>query len=469
MAASMGSFVLGSRLRAVLGWATLLITIFFSMLAVEHATVLFSDRLEIESHLHAWLTSEAYIFGDGSIRYAYDNYHAGPVKMALHMALGGSALILGVSQFIPRLRRRYPKLHRGAGLFVWIATLLSMTGAMIHLTVTPMETVASGPAFWLALWLLALLTVFVLVQAIAAVRAKDFRSHMIWMAMVFACLGTAPGLRVDWVLFYWLLPYSHEWINLGTTGFVLLQTVFVMTVWLHWVGDADLPLKRGAGTSTSPLSALGEKVVLGLSGAAALIALHEGILVGMGMDLFQMWRTPIDVLPWTAAIYAVLLLVAMAQMPSMWRAAMQGAQPTWKTGGLVSLVAVASIVTGLMADRSTLATFSVAMVWMGYGVYVLCNLGMAVLSGAHRTGRNGWWTTSLALLWAPAFWPFLLLPGIGLGASFAEANYATLLAVPAVLAMAGISVGFGARLYWFALRDRRVGQATSPTTATVNG
>ncbi|MEL6345254.1 MAG: DUF2306 domain-containing protein [Myxococcota bacterium] len=436
----------GGGLRRLLGWATLIVTVLFAMLAMEHAAVLFTDRLELESHLHAWLTSSEYIFGEGSIRYAYASYHAGPVKMALHMALGGSAMLLGVTQFVPRLRRRYPKLHRGVGVFVWVATLLSMIGAMIHLTVTPMADVASGPAFWLALWLLAALTLFVLGQAIASVRARDFRSHMIWMAMVFACLGTAPGLRIDWVVFYWLLPHNHEWINLGTTGFVLLQTIFVMTVWLHWTGDADLPVKRrimGAPELTTPLA---ERVVVGLSAMTAVVAVHEGVLVGMGLDLLQAWRAPIDVLPMIAAGYALAVAATMTRMPAMWRSAVQGAGPTWSTGGLVGLIALCAIMAGLYADQSTLATFSVAAVWIGYGGYVLCNLGMAALQTTSRAGRNGWWTTTLATLWAPALWPFVLLPGIGLGATFSEANYAALLAVAAVLAMGGVAVGYGARL-----------------------
>ena len=181
------------------GLVTVLVTtVVFGLLAMEHGLSLFSPRHELAATVTSSLTSSAYIFGEGSLRYANEHYVTEAVKMLVHMALGGPALGLGALQFVPGMRRRFPRLHRIGGLVVWVATATSMVGAMAYLASTPMAITASGGGFWLALWALALLTLGLLSQAVLAVKGRDYRSHMVWMALVFAAIGTAPMLRVDW-------------------------------------------------------------------------------------------------------------------------------------------------------------------------------------------------------------------------------------------------------------------------------
>jgi uncharacterized membrane protein len=87
--------------------------------------------------------------------------------MSVHMVLGSVALGLGALQFVPQARRSAPRLHRAAGLLVYVAT-----------------------AFHLGMWSLASWTLMLLWHAVAAARHRDFRSHMVWMALVYAGLCT---------------------------------------------------------------------------------------------------------------------------------------------------------------------------------------------------------------------------------------------------------------------------------------
>src|SRR5690606_6056340 len=156
------------------------------------------------------------------------------------------------------------------GLVVWLAAFMSMVGAVAYLWFVPMREGASGPAFQLGLWALSLLTLALLWQALVAVWARDFRSHMVWMSLLFAALATAPMLRLDWIVFAAVWPArGHEMVNLATGMFVLTQTVVLMCLWLSWVGDRDLPGRKESR------SAWPAWLVVGLAALSAVGALQE--------------------------------------------------------------------------------------------------------------------------------------------------------------------------------------------------
>lgn len=419
----------------------LLTSLVFGLLAIEHGLSLFLPRHELAATFTSALTSSDYIFGEGSLRYANEHYTTEVVKMLVHMALGGTALGVGALQFVPGMRRRFPRLHRIGGLVVWIATAASMAGAMAYLVSTPMALTASGGGFWLALWALALLTLGLLSQAILAVRARDYRSHMVWMALVFAALGTAPMLRVDWVVFYQVLPMDHEHINLVTTGFVLLQTIAVMAWWLATFGPRELPPRRREAPATrSPAL-----VVLAAVGAAVM--LHEGLLAPYGLDALAGLRDGADRLtPIGGAAAALPTFAALALLPSGLRAAARGERLPVSFVVAAFLAAAGWMVAGATLTADTLARTGVAACWIGTATFVMLALCASLVSRAGGAGRQGWAAIAGATLLTPVAWPAAVAVGLILGATFAEASYAALIVGSSACAVVGVMSGFGARI-----------------------
>lgn len=433
-----------------LGWVAGAVAVLFSLLAIEHAVALAGGRIEIAARFHAWLTSEGFIFGVGNLRGMELWYRDALGRMSLHMALGGVALGLGVLQFVPSLRRRNPRRHRIVGAIVWLATLASMVGAIAFLATFPMQEDASGAAFHLGLWALAVLTLVLLVQAILAAWSRDFRSHMVWMATVMAALATAPMLRLDWVMF------SHLWggerhavVNLATGTFLFLQTLWLMTIWLTWVGDRDLPA-RPAPASGFPMG-----LVRLLAALSALGAVQEGLLAPHGFDLFASVRGARELLPEGARLWAIASVVAMIALPSAWRGALAGSAPSRLLSVSAAAVALGALAIGLDHDRSSMERFSIATFWTGYAVALLIALVLAHLVPPNSAGRNAWSLVLLASLWLPSQLHGLLLVGVAVGADFGAAMAAALFNGAGGAAVIGIATGFGARFrLWPSPRSR---------------
>ncbi len=356
------------------------------------------------------------------------------------MVLGSVALGLGTLQFVPALRRRNPRLHRALGLAVWLATLASMAGALGFLATFSMTEDASGVAFQLGLWALALLTLVLLSQAVLAAWSHDYRSHMVWMATVMAALATAPMLRLDWVVFGQLWGGErHAVVNLATGTFLFLQTLWLMTVWLTWVGDRDLP------TRPSPTSAFPMGLVRLLAALSALGAVQEGLLAPHGFDLFASVRDARELLPQGATLWAIASVVAMIALPSAWRSALAGNVPSRLLSVSAAAAALGALAIGLDHDRSSMERFAIATFWAGYGIALLVALALAHLVPANSAGRNAWTLVLLASLWLPSQLYGLLLVGIAVGASFGAAMAAALFNSVGAAAVIGIATGFGAR------------------------
>jgi hypothetical protein len=431
--------------RAVLrGWvaASMAFVIVFGVLAIEHAAALGSGRIDLATRLLAWMTSDSFVFGAGSLRYTLASYEAASWRMPVHMALGGAAVALGSLQFVPALRRSHPRLHRLNGLVVWLAAFMSMVGAVAYLWFVPMREGASGPAFQLGLWALSLLTLALLWQALVAVWARDFRSHMVWMSLLFAALATAPMLRLDWIVFAAVWPArGHEMVNLATGMFVLTQTVVLMCLWLSWVGDRDLPGRKESR------SAWPAWLVVGLAALSAVGALQEGILVRAGFDLFASARTAQDVMPPVAGLlWAAATVAAMVLLPREWVRGLSGERPTRLFSTVAAFVATAALLVGIQYDTADLARFGTAVFWVAYGLLILTGLALAHVIVPNSVGRNAWSMFTLAALWLPSQIGVLLFFNLRVGAGFSEAMTAALVNGIGGLIVVGAAVGFGARL-----------------------
>ena len=192
--------------------------------------------------------------------------------MTLHILAGSTVLGLGFSQFLPGLRRRVPRLHRTLGGIVIVAMLLCIAGAMIRLGAEPPDATYSGPAFHGSLWFLALASLVTTTQAIFALVRRDYRQHMVWMAMAWSVFLTAPSLRVSVTALYRVYGGVHEHLNISAAAGAWVLTSLLMLLWLQFVGDSDLPARPSAATRW-PRPLLTAKAAV-----TVLFSLHEGVL-----------------------------------------------------------------------------------------------------------------------------------------------------------------------------------------------
>ena len=427
------------------GWLLIAAMAIFGALAIEQGVSLLSGHADLKTRLLAWATSDAFIYGDGSLSYMAAWYQKASVRMALHMGLGGVALGLGALQFVPSLRQRHPRWHRASGLIVWLATGASMSFALAFLVFVPAARGASGIAFQAGLWSLSGLTLILLAQAVMAAFSRDFRSHMIWMALVYAALLTAPILRVDWVLIAWLHPQvGHEWNNLGTGVVVLPQTLMLMALWLDTVGDRSLPGRP------APVTVWPRWLMLGFCIVSAAGVVQEAFLGGTAADPFAGLRQPLDQLPHARWLWGAATLSALLFTPASWRAALAGGRPPRGLAVATGAAAAGALLMGLTSDQSSLGRFGSASFWIGYAALLAFVLAMASRRGANSVGRNAWLLILLTALWLPSQIDGLVLMCLRIpGGTFAEA-YAGALAVGiGGVLTAGIATGFGARWRWW--------------------
>ena len=97
--------------------------------------------------------------------------------MFLHMLLGGALTALAPLQLMPVIRRRWPRLHRGAGYL--LAGLAAVT-AVAGLVFIALRGTVGGPWMDVAFALYGALMLLAAVQAPRMARAGDFARHRAW-------------------------------------------------------------------------------------------------------------------------------------------------------------------------------------------------------------------------------------------------------------------------------------------------
>lgn len=434
----------------VLRWATWLLVAVagaFAVTAVEHAFALQRGTTPWINQLLAAGLGSGFVHGErATTKYMVAHYVTALASLGPHMALGGIAVGLGLLQFWPGLRRRHRQLHRAVGAVVALAVLASMAGAIGFLAYVPMREGASGPAFHLGLWALAGLTLFLLLQAALAAWARDFRAHMVWMALVFAALATAPMLRLDWLLFGLFTARTQEAVNMATGTLVLVQTVLLMALWLHFVGDRDLRSRP------QPASGWPGWLTLALTALSLLGLLHHGVLAPLGLDAWAGWREAADrpgaaVLPWLLGAGATLWL-----LPRAWAAALRGERPGAVLSAALALTAAGAVLFGALHDGGTITRYATQVFWVGYGITLAFTLVMAQRAALPGSGRNLWSLFTLALAWLPSQLDGGLLLGRALGIGFDEAMAAALVNGSGGLLVIGVTMGMAVPLRWQASR-----------------
>ena len=114
-----------------------------------------------------------------------------PWGVNTHIAVSGLTLILGPFQFDAGLRARHPGFHRLSGRIYVLACAAGGVAGLL----TAWGTTA-GPVAGAGFFTLAVVWLFTLVRAVAAVRARDFPAHERWMVRCFALSLSAVTLRL---------------------------------------------------------------------------------------------------------------------------------------------------------------------------------------------------------------------------------------------------------------------------------
>jgi hypothetical protein len=206
-----------ARLAFVVGAAA---CAFFAVTAAFFTLCLSSDVPDLWARVQAALTSDAYTLGPDSSQITRPIYSRQITGVAVHTIGGAIAMLAAMTQFAPFIRRRMPKVHRITGALVVFFVLASMFASLWVLGSHPLSSSFSGAVFAIGLASLAGSTLLAVGLAVAAVCARDYRTHMGWMALMFAFLLTAPTLRLEWVVYGWLSGLTMVEANLAIVVYV---------------------------------------------------------------------------------------------------------------------------------------------------------------------------------------------------------------------------------------------------------
>lgn len=139
-----------------------------------------------------------------------------PVPLALHLAGGALALVLGALQFHRGLRTKRPRLHRRLGQGYVIAVLASGVGGLLLAVASK-----AGPPAQFGFGLLAVTWLWSTLEAYRHARGRRFDRHEAWMVRSYALTLAAVTLRL----------YIPAFLIAG----VPFEQAYLAIAWLCWV------------------------------------------------------------------------------------------------------------------------------------------------------------------------------------------------------------------------------------------
>jgi uncharacterized membrane protein len=104
--------------------------------------------------------------------------------LLIHIICGMTALILGPFQFIPAIRKKYPKVHRTMGK-VYLCNVLVAGIASLDLSINKIIITEKAIAYGTGLAMLAIVWLLTSGMAYWSVRSKNFLQHREWMVRSF--------------------------------------------------------------------------------------------------------------------------------------------------------------------------------------------------------------------------------------------------------------------------------------------
>jgi uncharacterized membrane protein len=151
-----------------------------------------------------------------------------PPAFVLHTSFGGLALLLAPWQFVGRVRRHHPHVHRWIGrLYVGCVLISGLAAYPVALGTIAGPVAAAGFSLMATVWLATTLIAW------RAARRRAFAAHRRWMVRSFALSLSAVTLRVAL-----LAPTFWQ---------VEFMPFYRSTAWLSWMVNlllAELWLRR---------------------------------------------------------------------------------------------------------------------------------------------------------------------------------------------------------------------------------
>jgi Predicted membrane protein (DUF2306) len=158
------------------------------------------------------------------------NFLHNPPAFVLHTTFGGLALLLAPWQFVGRLRRTYPHVHRWAGrCYVGCVAISGAAAYPVALGTVAGPIAAAGFSLMATAWLATTLLAW------RAARQRRFAAHRRWMVRSFALSLSAVTLRVAL-----LVPLQSS---------LDFMPIYRLTSWASWIVNlllAELWLRLGA-------------------------------------------------------------------------------------------------------------------------------------------------------------------------------------------------------------------------------
>ena len=150
-------------------------------------------------------------------------YYTSLVVHAVHAVPAGLTLVLGPWQFVPRLRARFPRLHRLTGRVYLISVVGAAAAASYATVVTP-----SGFPLQVAFSVLIVAWLYTAYQGYRTIRRGDVRQHRIWMIRNYTLTFAAVTLRLYLMLGTALMPVIPA---------LQFRDVYTASAWLSLLGN----------------------------------------------------------------------------------------------------------------------------------------------------------------------------------------------------------------------------------------
>jgi hypothetical protein len=159
--------------------------------------------------------------------------------LGVHVLSGILALLTGPFQFVGRVRRRFPRVHRFLGaVYIGSATALGLTGLVLA------PTAYTGLVAVLGFTFLDFAMLFTTWTAVRMVLARRIEDHRRWMIRSFSLILAGVTLR--------LMTFSHAALTATGATDLSFETAYAGISWLCWVPNLLIALwvtRRPAGVA----------------------------------------------------------------------------------------------------------------------------------------------------------------------------------------------------------------------------
>jgi uncharacterized membrane protein len=159
--------------------------------------------------------------------------------LGVHVLSGIIALLVGPIQFVGRIRRRFPRVHRLLGaVYIASATGLGLSGLVLA------PTAYTGLVAVLGFTFLDFAMLFTTWTAVRMVVARRIGEHRRWMIRSFSLILAGVMLR--------LMTFTHAALTASGLTDMSFETAYATISWLCWVPNLLIALwvtRRPSGVS----------------------------------------------------------------------------------------------------------------------------------------------------------------------------------------------------------------------------